>query len=148
MRHRLGPIDHHYGAALMGEADDLRDRVHRAEHVRDVDHRHDPRAIGQQRRVGVEIQFSGVGHRDDPQPRAGLLAEGLPRHDVRVVLHRRDDDLVAPADLRSPVRGGDEVDRLGRAADKDDLLWKARVQEPRDGGARRLVRVGRALAQP
>ena len=122
------------------EPDDLRDGIDRAEHVRHVRHRHDPGPVVQQPLVLVEAQLAGVRHRDHTQACALLLAEDLPRHDVRVMLHLGDDDLVAGADVRAAVGLGDEVDGLGRAADEDDLLRVGRVEEPPDRFARRLVR--------
>ena len=55
-----------------------------------------------------------------------LLAQEVPRHDVGVVLHDREHDLVALADHRAAEGGGDEVDRLGRVAGEDDLVGDAR----------------------
>ena len=50
----------------------------------------------------------------------------MPRHDVGVVLHDREHDLVALADLKCCAeRVGDEVDRLGRVAREDDLVRAA-----------------------
>ena len=49
----------------------------------------------QQRLEGVEVDLAARVDRGDAQPRAGLLADHLPRHDVGVVLEVRDQDLVA-----------------------------------------------------
>ena len=64
--------------------------------------------------------------RHDAQRRAGLLAQQLPRHDVRVVLHLRDEDLVAGLQIRAAAALRDEVDALGGAAREDDLAAIAR----------------------
>ncbi len=85
--------------------------------------------------------------RDDAQQRAALVAQHLPRHDVRVVLQRRDDDLVTAPHVRAAVALGDQVDGLGRAAHEDDLARVARVQKPADRGAGVFVRLGGTLAQ-
>src|ERR1700724_325828 len=50
---------------------------------------------------------------DDAEARALLVAENLPGDDVRVVLHRRDDDLVARPDAHAPEGLGDQVDQIG-----------------------------------
>ena len=61
----------------------------------------------------------------------------MPRHDVGVVLHDREHDLVALADAMRR-RSRDQVDRLGGVAGEDDLLGAARALRKR---AHRLARV-------
>jgi hypothetical protein len=67
------------------------------------------------------IERAGIVDRRHAQPRALSLAEHLPRHDVRVVLHLGDEDLVARADGAAPERLRHQVDALGGAAREDDL---------------------------
>ena len=69
-------------------------------------HRNQPRAVAQQFLVLIEEKFAVVADRHDAQHGPGLLAEHLPGHDVGVMLHRRDDDLVAGAEVRpAPATG-------------------------------------------
>ena len=71
--------------------------------------RDDLRARRQQPRERVEIDLAALVDRHDPQPRAGLLAQHLPRHDVGVVLEPGDEDLVArrsASAARSSARRG------------------------------------------
>ena len=75
-------------------ADDLENRVDGAERIRHVRDGNDARAIVQQLFVPIHTQLAEIGDRDDAQPRALLVAEHLPRDDVRVVLHLGHDDLV------------------------------------------------------
>ena len=70
-----------------------------------------------------------------------LLAKHLPRNNVRVVLHRRDQHLVAGGDVGIAVRLGNEVDGFGRSADEDDLVDVLRAQELLNLAASALVRV-------
>ena len=56
------------------------------------------------------------------QLRAALAAQHLPGHDVRVVLHLRDQHRVAGADVRPAPGVGDEVDRLGHVLREDRRL--------------------------
>jgi hypothetical protein len=63
------------------------------------------------------------------------------------MLQRRNQDLVARLEPRPDVTLRDQVDRLGRAADVDDLLGRTCVDEAADRLACSLVRVGGALAQ-
>ena len=64
----------------------------------------------------VHQQLAAIVDRRNPEPRAGRRAEQLPGDDVRVVLHRRDDDLVAGAHPGGAERVSDEVDALGGIA--------------------------------
>ena len=91
----------------------------------------------------LHTDLAGPVDRHDLQARLLLLAEQLPRHDVRMVLERGDDDLVAFADALPAEGLGHEVDRLGRAADEDDLAGLGGVDERADLLARLLVGVGR-----
>ena len=63
--------------------------------LRHVRHRHDPRALGQQRIELVDQQLAAIVHRQHAQPGAALLADDLPGNDVRVMLHCGDDHFVA-----------------------------------------------------
>ena len=73
----------------MGHLDDLVDRVDGAERVGHVNDRDELRARRQQPLELVEAQLAAFVDRHDAQRRARLLAEQLPGHDVRVVLHPR-----------------------------------------------------------
>ena len=71
-------------------------------------------------------QLAAPVDRRDLERAARLLAHELPRHDVRVMLERGDQDLVARAEARARVGLRNEVDRLRRAANEDDLARRAR----------------------
>ena len=70
---------------------------------------------------------------------ARALREQLPRHEVGVVLHLRDDDQVARAHVGAAPRVGDEVDRLGRVAgeDRSRPAWSRRTRRPSRAPPRR-----------
>jgi hypothetical protein len=131
----------------MGLADDVPHRVDRPERVGDVHHRHDARARREQVGQPIEQQLAPLVHRDHPQRGPALLAEHLPRDDVRVVLHGGDQHLVAAAHALPAVRAGDEVDALRRAAHEHDFRRGRRVEVARHHGAAPLVGRGGFLAQ-
>ena len=131
----------------MGEIDNPAYRIDRAEGIRNVRERDDAGVIVEHRLVATEQELALVGHRHHAEARAFLLAQQLPRHDVRMVLHHRDDDLVAAAQVSAPVGVGDQVDGLGGAADEDDLLRIGSVEKARHRPPRGLVGVGRPLAE-
>ncbi len=127
--------------------DDRRDRVHRAHRVGDVLQRHQPRALAQQACEGLQIEPRVVGDRDRHDFRAGGLGRELPRHDVRVVRHAGDEDLVARAQAAPGEGRGHQVDALGGAAGPDHLLARGRVDEAAHRVARALEGAGGTIAQ-
>ena len=75
---------------------------------------------GEQRSVGRLVQQALFGYRDHAQVGAARCAGQLPGHDVGVVLHLRDEDLV-PGLQQMAVSGGHQIDGFGGAAGEDDL---------------------------
>ena len=85
--------------------------------------------------------------RDDLQHRADLFAQQLPRHDVGVVFQRRNQNLIAGLEARARKALRHQIHRLGRAADENDFLGVASIDEPPHGLAGAFIRIGGALAQ-
>ena len=79
--------------------------------------------------------------------RARLLADNLPRHDVRVVLQPGQQHFVARLQHHPAVGLRDEVDAVGRAGRQDDRSGIGSVDEARRLRARPFVRRRRPLAQ-
>ena len=78
--------------------------------------RHDPRARRQQPLELVEIELAAIVDRHHAQRARRVCSQThLPRHDVRVVLHRRDEHLVAGLQRRAAEALRHQVDALGRA---------------------------------
>ena len=116
----------------MGAVDNLFDRIDSAERIRNVSDGYELRLLAQQRVVFIHQQFARVVHRNDAQPGALLFAEHLPRNNVGVMLHRRDDDFVARTDEFAAVAVHHEVYAFGRPAHKNALLRIARIDEALD----------------
>src|SRR6185312_7165921 len=70
--------------------------------------------------------------------------ELLPRHDVGVVLKIGNDDFVTRTNVLLSEGRGDEVDRLGCSARKDDFFRRAGAEEACHLAARVFVSVGSA----
>ena len=143
---RLGAVDEHRSALGVGKIDDALHRIDGSQRVRQMRHRDEPGARTEQALQLARHQLAVVVDRRDPQHRAAALAQQLPRHDVGVVLHLGDEDLVARLQTLPPTRRH-EVDGLRRAAHEHDFLAPCRVDEAPHGIARGLVGVGRLLAQ-
>ena len=110
-------------------------------------HGHDLRAAGQQTIEQIHPKLALVCDRQHLQLRAFFLAQQLPGDDVRVVLHLRDQHLIALADMRAAIRLRHEVDRFGRAAHEHDLARARGIQEALRFLAGQLVGLRGALAQ-
>lgn len=75
------------------------------------------------------------------------LAQEVPGHDVGVVLHDREHDLVALLDVGLAPGRCHEVDGLGDIAGEDDFFTTRRVDEFRYLAARALVSLGRGIGE-
>ena len=148
LRDGLRGVHHHRRADGVAHRGDLGDRVDGAEHVGDVGHRDDLGPLVDQalvRRRG-QVEPALVGDVEPAQRGAGPLGQQLPRHDVGVVLHHRDDDLVARPQVGAQ-RVGAQVERLGGVLGEHDLLGAGRADELRQLGPGRLERLGRLGTQ-
>src|SRR6185437_8857301 len=96
------------------------DRVHRSQRVGDMAERHHTRPGTEHRGQHVEIDLPIRGELADPEPRPGRERRLLPSDEVGMMLHGGDDYLISRTDVRravrTTVRGGYEVQRLGRSA--------------------------------
>ena len=143
LRDRLRAVDADDRTGGVRARDDVGDRVDRAGGVRDVADRDELDRAGREMAVEiVELKDALVVDADDLEVRADLLAEHVPRHEVRVMLHLRHDDGVAGADVRAPPRVRDEVHGLGRVL-REDRRAGGPVQPRRDAVARALEELRR-----
>ena len=104
-------------------------------------------AVGQALLEFLDVEDAVIVDRHPDQLGALPLADEMPRHDVGVVLHDRQHDLVALADVRHAEAIGDGVDRRGRVGGEDDLVGARRVEEAAHRLARLLIGVGRGIRQ-
>ena len=147
VRRELRGIHAHDRADRVGGLDQLLQRGDRAQRVRHARHRQDLRALGQERSQVREIQLTVVRQRDVAERGPGDGRGHLPRHDVRVMLHLRDEDLVALVqELPSPALRH-EVEGFGDAPREHDRLGTRCTEEPREVRARALEQLGGLLAQ-
>ena len=147
MRRALGAVDHHGNTVGMGDAHDILHRVDRTEDVAHVGNAYNLRMFVEQLLKGLQVEESVVGHRDDAQADAFPGGGELPGHDVGVMLHHRDDDLIARLHHRLGERGGHEVESLGGAAREDDFRRRAGVDEAAHRLAGSLMELGSLYAE-
>ena len=147
VRHRLCAVHQHGDAVCVRFPYDFPHRVHRSECVGDVRHGYEFCLFRDELVQLVHLQHTVRIERNDLQADVPILLLQLPRDNVGVVLHLRDDDLVTVLALASAEGGDHQVDGFGRAAGEDDLAGIFRVDELPHGLAGRFVGFCRLLAQ-
>ena len=124
------------------------DGIHRAERIGNVNHRENLDLLREQRvELGQIEQAFVAGDGNVGNFRAGFLREQLPRDEVAVMLHFREQNHVAGLEVFCSPRTRDEIDAFGRAAREDDFVGAFGVDEFRGARARGFERVRRAIAQ-
>ena len=143
MHRALASIRQHRHAFGVRPRHNLFQRRHRAQHVR---HMRDRNQLGLRPDGGIQcldIQRTVIAQIDPTQHRALPLAQEMPRHDVGVMLHHRQHDLVVRLNAGREEGIGDEIDRLGAALGENDLVFMFGVQKLLHCAARRFVTVRR-----
>ena len=138
MHRPLATVDEHRNAAGMRDPAHLLDRHDGAEDVRHVGDGDYSRPVGQELFEFVDQEGPVVGDRRPFDDGALPLTMEIPRHEVGVVFHDREDDLVALAEVHT-VGSRDQVDRLGGVLGEDDLVGMRRIEEAPHDPARLLV---------
>jgi hypothetical protein len=105
------------------------------------------RAPAHQRFDSFHVNLALFIHRCHHQPGAGLLADQLPRDDVRVMFQMRDENFVVGLQDRPQVALRNQIDGLRGTAHEDDFVPAGGMQEREHSVARILVQAGRLLAQ-
>ena len=147
MRGRLRRVHQRQRARCMRQRANFLHGIDRAERVGDMNGADDFRARRNLFRERLHVQRAVVENRRDDEPRSRARGDELPRHDVGVVLHVRDQNFVALAQIRAAPARGDEVDRLRRAAREHAFPRLARADERRGAFPRVFERGRRRLAQ-
>ncbi len=147
VRRCLRAVDQDDRSRSVGRRDHLFDRIDRAERVRYMTDGDDLRAFAQLARVVVQIELAAIVHVDRPNRRASALCDELPRHDVRVVLHHRNQDFVAAPQRAGAIAVCDEIDRFGGAARPDNFVLVRGADELLCLGACAFECRGRTIGQ-
>ena len=131
----------------MRELHHILDRHDGAERVRHLRDRDQLGAIGQQLLELVDQEIAFVVDRRPFDDGAVTLPEEMPGHDVGMVLHDREHDLVAGLDVRLAPGRRHEVDRLGGVAGEDDLFGAPGVEKLRHLCAAAFIGFGRRIGE-
>ena len=131
MHHRLRAVHQHFGAVLMGQRRQSGDGIFSSQHVRYLGNGQQAGTLVKQAGDRIQLQRTVLVQRDHPQLRPDSGAQHLPRHDIGVMLHRADDDVVARADVGVSPAVRHEVNAFRGAANKHQFLRRAGVEERR-----------------
>ena len=122
MRHGLRPIDQDQSPDLMRPSREFFDRVNRPEHVGHPRHRDQLRLASEELIEPIEIE-SAISSQRQPAKRCPAFGtDELPRNDVRMMLHLRDEHFIAGLQELAAPGARHEVDRHRRPRGEDDLL--------------------------
>ncbi len=92
-------------------------------------------------KITVGCQFHKAQHRP------GALGNQLPGHQVAVVLHHREHDLVTRPEIGHPPTVGHQINRFAGIAGKDNFAITRGINKTGNLGARRFVGIGCLLAK-
>ena len=146
MRYALRGVHEDQRAGGVGPFHDGFDGIDGAQHVRHVRDGHDARPLRDQFVRLVHVERPVIMDVEIPEHGTGLPRKHLPGHDVAVVLHDGQHDLVARPDVLPAPGAGHQVDALGGIAHEDQVPGR-RVDESGHPLAGFFVGVGRLLAQ-
>lgn len=77
----------------------------------------------------LDMEDAFIVHRREDQLCALSFTNEMPWHNIGVMLHDRQKDFIAFADIRHAITIGDRVDRFGRVLRKDNFVHRTGVQK-------------------
>ena len=118
-----------------------------AERVGDVSEREEFHFRREQRRKLFKFESPIIANGDKAKPRPRSFGQQLPRHQVAVVLHHRQEDHIPFADKFSAPRLSHEVNAFGSSARENDFLGARRADVLRHALTRFFVSLRRTRTQ-
>ena len=131
----------------MGLVDNFSNGIYCAERIGDVDDANKFGLIRKERGVGFHIEIARIEHGNDLQDSTRFFGSNLPWHNIRMVLHVGDENLIASGELSFHESMRDKIDPLCRAAHKDNFVLIRRADKLSSFGTSRLVGICRLLAE-
>ena len=126
----------------MGNAHYLLDRIDGTECIRDMVNRNHAGVGIEECLVDLQVKNTLVGKRNDAESGTFLFTSQLPRNDIGVVLHARDDNLVVFANELTAESGSNQVDTLGSATGENNLFGAGSMNKLLDLLTHSLVAFG------
>ena len=107
----------------MSNLDNILNGVDGSKDIADVSDADDFRLFCNKRLQLIQTELSVVSNGDMLDDDTALHGLQLPGNDVRVVLHLRDENLIAWLHLTFAERAGHQIDSLRRSTGEDNLLY-------------------------
>ncbi len=131
----------------MGLVNDFSNGIYCAKRIGDVDDANKFGLIRKERGIGFHIEIARIEHGNDLQNRARFFSSNLPWHNIRMMLHVGDENLIASGELSFHETMRNKIDSLSRATHEDNFVLIRRADKLGSFGASRLVGVCRLLAE-
>jgi len=126
----LRAVHHHQGAHGLGRGRELHHGIGGAQDVAAMGEGQDAGGGAEEPVEGGAVQMAPIVHGDHPHRGAGDPGRLPPRHEVAVVLHLRDEDLVAGPQTGPSVGVRHEVEGFGGAAGEHDPAGVHAAERP------------------
>ena len=147
MDRALRAIHQHWHATRMGLGRDGFHIHHGTKNVGTLRDRHQLGLVRDYVDHALRIQTAVIGNIDPFQHNAHTFTQEMPGHDIGMVLHYGQNDLVARAQMLHRPAIGHEVDALCGARVQNDLVWVFDIEEFGNGAAHGLILFGREVGQ-
>src|SRR5262249_20335415 len=143
MGHSLCTIDQYRNTFLVCQLYNLADRIQGPKRIRDVCDRDDLCAGCEECFKLGKQQLATIIDGSDPQLCASFLAQNLPGHDVRMMLHGGDQHFIATLNMSAAIGLGHQVNRFRCTPNEDDFTHLRGIHKPLHRPASLLVLFGR-----
>ena len=135
VRQALTGIHKHQGAGGVGQGRHLGDGVEATQGVAHLHQAHQPGALADLAAQVLEIQLAALGEAGMAQHATGAIRQQLPGHQVAVMLHHREQHLIARAQVGFAPAAGHQVDGLAGVAGEHNFVGADRTHKGRGLGA-------------
>ncbi|MNX78856.1 hypothetical protein D3C86_1104650 [compost metagenome] len=114
---------------LMRNRDNLFYRIDRPQRIRDISYSNQLRSFVNKVLIGVHIELPLIIHRNNTDLTAFFITEHLPRNNIGVVLHCRNNNFISRMDKCSAIAGSNQIDTIGRPLRDNHLLVFRRINK-------------------
>ena len=143
----LRSIYKHRGTMFMGNAGDFLHWINRTKDIAHMGNAHQLGALVKHSLVGIHINVATFVHRNDTYGNATLGSLQLPWHDIRMVLHHRNNHLVALCHKLLAKRGCNKIKSFCSATGKNYLIDRCGIDKTSHRLASSLMKVSSLLGE-
>ena len=143
----LATIDHNVSTHSVSCRDDRFEVGHRTKRIRGLGYGHHLSTLVDKLRKHIHPKLAALIEGQYPKLSTTTCRSQLPGHDIRVVLHLRDNDVIARAKIPRTPSIGDKIYRCSSSCREDNLLAMLSTYKPTHLLARRLIHLGHSARQ-